>query len=165
MGYDEAQPFLLSFWSMGSLARLCHIAQYKQYRDPKKYCILLKISSIQPANILWGRYYLYYALRSTFGALILFILCTKQIFGGTVTVLLILCTTQYFQEVDTIFTMYNAVFSKGRYYLYYALSIFWGGRLQYYLYYALRSIFRRWILFLLCTTKCSRRVDTIYTMH
>ena len=35
----------------------------------------------------------------------------------------------------------------------------------YYLYYQLRSIFGRWILFILDTTQYIRGVDTSYTMH
>ena len=100
------------------------------------------------AVFLVGDYYLYYALRSNFSGLILFILCTTQYIRGMMNTIL-LCTAQYFRGVDTIYTMPYAVFLVS----------------EYYLYNTLRSIFGGWILFILCTMQYFRWVDTIYTMH
>ena len=59
-----------------------------------------------------------------------------------------------------MYTEHYAVFSEGRYYLYFIRrSIFRGG---YYLYYEVRSIFAGWILFILFTTQYFRSVDTIF---
>ena len=123
-----------------------------QYFSRVKY-----YSSMHNAVLTGSGDYLYYALRSIFGQWILIILCLRSIFGEWF--MFILCTTQYFRgricttqcfrRVDSIYTMYYAVFSRGGYYSYYAL----------------RKIFEEWILFILCTTQYFKVVDTICTMH
>jgi len=78
-------------------------------------------------------YYLYYALDSIFGGWILLYHPLRSIFRGWILLILfstqyfgewtlfILCTTQYFRRVDTIYTMYYAVFAGSGYNLSYVL--------------------------------------------
>jgi len=61
-------------------------------------------------------------------------------------VLLLLYTTQYYWLSDTIITIYYVVFSKGGHYFYYTLRAIYGG-----------------ILFILCTLRYFRGVDSIFT--
>ena len=59
--------------------------------------------------------------------------------------------------------MHYAVFSGGRYYLYFALRSIFGGWILFVL--CTTKNFRGWILFVKCTTQYFRGVDTICNMH
>ena len=89
-------------------------------------------------------YYSYYALRCINGEWRLFIPRTTQYFRGVHRIYTI--PTQYFRGVDTIYTINCVVFSGVKYELHDILES------AFYIYYVLRSIFREWILFILCTS-------------
>ena len=108
-----------------------------------------------------GKHFLYYALHSIFGGWILFILCTTEYFRGLDTIY----TMYYavFWRVNTIYPMYYTVFSGVGYYLYYVLRSILAG--EYCSYYVQHSIFEGLIQFILCTTEHFLMVNTFYTMH